>query len=139
MHIVKANCFKVSIIKQLSYFRYDGLSFLFSKSYFQISHNVVQTLYSPAPQSVSDPSALTRRFINIEPDGPIEIPDRSKPNQEIKAPRRRREIVMKMHTVAYASVFQPGNVVFDGKATLFTEKDLGFGNREVGSSYLILQ
>ena len=89
-------------------------------------------------QSVSNSSALARRFIDIESDGPIEIPDRSKPNQEIKAPRRRREIVMKMHTVAYASVFQPGNIVFDGKASLFTEKDLGFDRREVGSSYLDL-
>ena len=40
---------------------------------------------------------------------------------------------MRMHTITYPQVFQPGKVIFDGKANLFTEKDLGFSSRRVNT------
>ena len=59
------------------------------------------------------------------------IPDRNKPGKEIKAVRRRREIVNRLHVEVEPQVFQPGSVVFDGKASLFTSRDLGFATRMV--------
>ncbi|KAH8111516.1 Piwi-domain-containing protein [Phellopilus nigrolimitatus] len=49
--------------------------------------------------------------------------------KEVKNVRRRKEILTKLYAQVAPEIFQPGEVVYDGKASLFTEKDLDFGER----------
>ncbi|KAL5518384.1 hypothetical protein ACEPAH_66 [Sanghuangporus vaninii] len=46
-------------------------------------------------------------------------------NNEIKGVLRRRQIITNLYVRDYPKSFQPGQVVYDGKAGLYTSKDLG--------------
>ena len=48
-------------------------------------------------------------------------------DNEVKNVQRRRDVITKLYVHDRPTIFQPGQVVYDGKAGLFTTKELGPG------------
>ncbi|KAI5117809.1 hypothetical protein M0805_004569 [Coniferiporia weirii] len=103
-YTASTNCFRLDIVRPLAFFHYHG----------EVVTLLGQISYSKQLRHTHHPPRTAVVITTV---------------REIRSVRRRKEIVQRLYTQVAPDIFQPGQVVFDGKAGLFASKDLDFADR----------